>query len=336
MTRGIIRSMRTVSKADLDLVEELAGLGVDASPTILERLREAHVLIPQQRGRGRGALLRYPPQAAEQLTEIIPLLGRGRSLSVAVLTLFARASSWLDEEAIKRAYHIELDRRDAQLNTLPDVFDSSERAAQRIRREGTPAGWRQRLNVSPDGELSGSDRLHSALTCMVHVLLTGHVTHDNALRDMLEASGAAELAIALSGEDEGSALAPVESMLHRIYGGMSIDALHALVDTVTLRELKQARRQVRKLSLALGRYLHLSEIGIAHCVLAQVALNRRLSAPEQQALDDVVRKLQGNSPARLRQQPAGMAPGGADSECAVSVAPARRARSSPPAAPPSA
>ena len=139
-TRGIISDVRSVSRADRDLIDCAAKRGVALTATQLERWRHAGVFPRASREYGgtRGGRSSYPSWAIDQAVEVAELTGRGRTpLTNVALTLFVR-ERWVSEDALRAALHRMLDHQLFKITTgaSPDnPLDIAERFASEMDRD---------------------------------------------------------------------------------------------------------------------------------------------------------------------------------------------------------
>jgi hypothetical protein len=338
---------QTISRADKRLIAALARRDIDVSDTQLERWRQAGLLQSPVRhglGRGRGSTSEYPPDAVDQAAELSALVRRGQPMERVALMMFARGR-WVRPDALRDAYRYELkwftkwlEARSvpndplASAEAIVDELDKFTKRDKRIKqwRRRLDHNWKasvretaakeaalnERAKPTPDDlararaqHESPENTLRSALVGLVHVLLAGTPSYEDALAEFLDAAGVSGVA-----EERArpgiEALPPVLLLLTRVLEAVSLESLRRLIEEVSIEELQSARGAAHAMAAAFSNIIdEPSDTLIAFGALALVAVHRSLSSPESRILDAELAAMKDKSPARPLQRPAGTAHG---------------------------
>jgi len=224
---------------------------------------------------------------------------RGQSLQNVGLILFAR-DRWVREDALRAAYLHQLQAIETRLRRCTSSdhpFDVAEAAAAAIigvGRNGTLCRYRQGAQRAYDAEvgaraaalaanngradatreqLEGARNcveapesvVHTAVTNVIHVFMTGEPTSNEALGELAEVSGIANLA------------QPVSAQLLGALGAVSVASLRELVGTVRIEELQATLQLTRMLvDLTHGVFGSPSDLEMSIGALALLAICQTL------------------------------------------------------------
>jgi len=257
-----VTATRKSSRADLDLLAELERLGVKGiTERQLERWRQAGAIpSPGRRflGRGKGSISAYPKGTADRVVRLKELLGRGRTLSKAVLVMFGEGYP-VEERALKRAYQWMFNQGSADLMRMasrtdpslgelegdaPDPEDLADAAgaplAARIQRMTVGRAMRRNVRRLPDRKESVDSMMQSVFSNLALLMTTGRPFSEEGIIELVGAVGVAPHTL-----DRDRFLEAAERMM--------LPALEAVLAGATLDELEAARDLAAAFVVALER-----------------------------------------------------------------------------------
>jgi hypothetical protein len=255
---SVVRS--APSRADQELIHELAASGSRVSATQLERWRAAG-LLPRPRIKRlgiAGTAAVHPPGTAELAASIARHGRRGRPFEVTALAVFIEGYPVPDDLLLAGVRRIVTDfatewtqcRSDAVAaveaansgEPVDELAVAEQLALQAVRGNGRAVRqWRRSLRRNPPPPDATPDNreevLAGALTSVVRLLVGDAPEHDDSLAELAAAAGA-------SGAFETAPFAdsPVvpegPSVLRAIFTGYDIESLRAGAESVTAEELR--------------------------------------------------------------------------------------------------
>jgi hypothetical protein len=236
---GAVDTARVDSHANLDLIAELAAMGITSvTSRKLERWRQAGALprmLRESRGRA-GTVTRWPPGTARQVAALVGLLDQGVTLRRCPVALFVLGFSI--DVAVLRACYLDLYR---EIETglaglapdpaeVPDPLDRADAVAQSVvrgaGRRSMTRRWERRIRRDAPRAVTLA-RLQDALFTTMTGLVAGETPTAEGISDLLSVAG-------LDGQQDPGAVAGVLSSLHQ-------ERTVAVIRDATLADWEQAR-----------------------------------------------------------------------------------------------
>jgi hypothetical protein len=215
------------TQADTQLIAELAGLGLHATPAQLQRWRKARLLdAPLRRAAGRGKgrpSLAYPPAAIEQATAILKLLDYWVPLKEMALAMFLDGVP-VGEVAIHGAIrHILVDSNSLDLDEEARA-DLADQDVERVRHQARRVPALQSLRMN--SRRAGRGRFADVVTAIIHAAAVGTSPSDAANADTADVFD-------LSTEEAAA--------IYRYFERFRLEEAQKIAATISLQEIRAAQ-----------------------------------------------------------------------------------------------